>query len=383
MSDVGGSADATGQNYTLDDAAAGLMADAAFNATGTYKPTNIGASDTYPAPVGAITQATPTLSSITGDPNGTWNLYVSDGFAGDVGSLSSWEITFTLPAATNCTSAPRTVTVTVHNPIVFTTQPQNVTVCQNGTATFTAAATGTIQTTQWQVSTNGGGAGGNWTNIAGATTTTLTLTNVQPSQNGYRYRLVLSNAGCGSLNSAEARLTVNPLPTVSLSLNPTGQTQLRPGMLTTVTVNSTPAGASYQWFVNGVAQPSITGSSYAVDAYHLGTYTVRVTDVNGCVNTTSGITFTALPTSNLFLYPNPTTGAFYITYYMPQAGSPVTITVFDMMGKKIVERHEVTTAPYTRFDFSSSKLAEGVYVIEFRNPGGRLLDTGRLVVMDH
>jgi hypothetical protein len=68
---------------------------------------------------------------------------------------------------------------------------------------------------------------------------------------------------------------------------------------------------------------------------------------------------------------------------MPQAGSPVTITVFDMMGKKIVERHEVTTAPYTRFDFSSSKLAEGVYVIEFRNPGGRLLDTGRLVVMDH
>jgi len=383
MSDVGGSADATGQNYTLDDAAAGLMADAAFNATGTYKPTNIGASDTYPAPIGAITQATPTLASITGDPNGTWNLYVSDGFAGDVGSLTSWEITFTLPTATNCTSAPRTVTVTVHNPIVFTTQPQNVTVCQNGNATFTAAATGTIQTTQWQVSTNGGGAGGNWTNIAGATTTTLTLTNVQPSQNGYRYRLVLSNAGCGALNSAEARLTVNPLPTVSLSINPAGQTQLRPGMLTTVTVISTPAGASYQWFVNGVVQPSITGSSYAVDAYHLGTYTVRVTDVNGCVNTTSDITFTALPTSNLFLYPNPTTGAFYITYYMPQAGSPVTITVLDMMGRKIVERHEVTTAPYTRFDFSSSKLAEGVYVIEFRNPGGRLLDTGRLVVMDH
>jgi hypothetical protein len=110
---------------------------------------------------------------------------------------------------------------------------------------------------------------------------------------------------------------------------------------------------------------------------------VRVTDVNGCVNTSSGTTFTALPTSNLFLYPNPTTGAFYITYYMPQAGSPVTITVLDMMGRKIVERSEVTTAPYTRFDFSSSKLAEGVYVIEFRNPGGRLLDTGRLVVMDH
>ena len=139
-------------------------------------------------------KATPTLSSITGDPNGVWNLYVSDGFGGDVGSLTSWEISFTLPTATNCVSAPRTVTVTVHTPIVFTTQPQNRTACQNGTVTFTAAATGTIQTTQWQVSTNGGTT---WTDIAGATTTTLTLTNVQPSQNGYRYRLVLSSAGCG------------------------------------------------------------------------------------------------------------------------------------------------------------------------------------------
>ena len=119
-------------------------------------------------------------------------------------------------------------------------------------------------------------------------TTTLTLTNVQPSQNGYRYRLVLSNAGCGAVNSNAATLTVNPLPTVSLGLSPAGQTQLRPGMRTTVTVSSSPAGASYQWFINGVAEPSITGSSYAVDAFHLGTYTVRVTDVNGCVSTTAG-----------------------------------------------------------------------------------------------
>ena len=378
MSDVGGSADLTGQNYTFDDAGGGLMADAALNATGTYRPTNIGASDTYPAPIGAITQATPTIGSFTGDPNGTWNLYISDGFAGDVGLASSWEITFTIPTATNCTSAPRTVTVTVQAPIVYTTQPVNRSACQNGTVTFTAAATGTITTTQWQVSTNGGTT---WTDIAGATTTTLTLTNVQPSQNGYRYRLVLSNAGCGPVISNVAILTVNPLPTVSLGLSPAGQTQLRPGLVTTVTVNSTPAGASYQWFINGVAEPSITGSSYAVDAYHLGTYTVRVTDVNGCVSTTAGVTFTALPTSQLFVYPNPTSGAFYVTYYMPQANSRVTLTVIDMMGRRLMERHEETTGPYTRFDFSNAKLAAGVYIIEFRNAGGDRLAAGQLVVV--
>jgi len=378
MSDVGGSSDVTGQNYTFDDAAAAGMADAALNATGTYKPTNFGASDTYPAPIGAVSQATPTLSSFTGNPNGTWNLYINDGFAGDIGSISSWEITFTMPAATNCTSAPRTVTVTVHTPISFTTQPTNKTACQNSNVTFTAAATGTIQTTQWEVSTNGGST---WTAIAGATTTTLTLTNVQPSQNGNRYRLVLTNAGCGSLPSSAAILTVNPKPTVSVSVNPAGQTQLRPGMLTTLTVSSNPAGASYVWFVNGVAQPSITGSSYAVDAYHLGTYRVRVTDANGCDSITAGITFTALPTTNLYIYPNPTTGAYYVTYYMPHPGSPVTITVLDMKGRRLVERHEITTGPYTRFDFTNDNLAAGVYVIEFRNPGGDRLAAGRLVVL--
>jgi subtilisin-like proprotein convertase family protein len=376
MSDVGGGTDETGQNYTFDDAASGLMADAALNASGTYKPTNYGASDTYPAPIGSITQATPTLASFTGDPNGTWNLYVRDEFSSDIGVMSSWELVFTIPTATNCTSTPRTVTVTVQSPIVFTAQPQNRTACQNGTVTFTAAATGTITTTQWQQSTNGGAT---WTDIAGATTTTLTLTNVQPSQNGYRYRIALSNAGCGIVNSTAAILTVNPLPTVNLTLNPGGQTALKPGLQTTVTVTSTPAGASYQWFVNGVAQPQITGSSYVVDAYHIGTYTVRVTDVNGCVNTSAGVTFTAIPTSQLFIYPNPTTGAYYVTYYT-RSPMPVTISVIDMKGRRIVQRQEPTTGSYTRFDFTADKLASGVYVIEFRDASENLLAAGRLVV---
>ena len=376
MSDVGGSGILNHVTYTFDDAG-NAMSTSAGNPTGTYRPTNNGASDTYPAPVGVVSQASPALSLFTGDPNGTWNLYVADGASGDIGYLTSWEITFTIPDPTNCASTPRTVTVTVQSPIVYTTQPANRTACQNGSVTFTAAATGTITTTQWQVSTNGGTT---WTDIAGATTTTLTLNNVQPSQNGYRYRLVLTNAGCGAVNSNAAILTVNPLPTVSLSLNPAGQTQLRPGKVTTVTVSSTPAGASYQWFLNGVAQPTITGASYVIDAFHLGTYTVRVTDVNGCVSTTAGVTFTALPTSQLFVYPNPTSGAFYVTYYMPNVNTPVTLTVIDMMGRRIVERHEVTTGPYTRFDFSNAKLAAGVYVIEFRNPGGDRLAAGRLVV---
>ena len=376
MSDVGSGTDATGQVYTFDDAGA-AMSTTALNPTGTYRPTNNGGTDVYPAPIGSITQASPALSLFTGDPNGTWNLYITDGGSGDVGLIYSWEITFTIPPATNCTSAPRTVTVTVQAPITFTNQLSNRTVCQGDNLILTLALLGITQSIQWQVSTNGGTT---WTDIGGATTTSLTLTNIQPSQNGYRYRLVASNAGCGAVASNAATLTVNPLPTVSLSLSPAGQTQLSPGKRTTITVNSSPAGASYQWFLNGVAQPSITGSSYAVDAHHLGTYRVRVTDVNGCSRTTEDVTFTALPTSQLFIYPNPTSGAFYVTYFMPRVNTPVTLVVIDMMGRRIVERHEITTAPYTRFDFSNAKLAAGVYIVEFRNSGGQRLGAGQLVV---
>jgi subtilisin-like proprotein convertase family protein len=375
MSDVGGGTDIIQTTYRFEDGA-GLMG-AGLNASGKYRPTNSGATDNFAAPgPGSVTQATPTLASLTGDPNGNWELYVVDDLSGDVGVLSGWSITFDIGANT-CISPSTNVTITVHNPIVFTTQPQNRTVCQNGSTTFTVSATGTIQTTQWQVSTNGGTT---WTNVSGATGTSLTVSNIQTSQNGHQYRCVMSNAGCGSVNSNSATLTVNPLPTVSLSLNPAGQTQLRPGMLTTVTVNSSPAGATYQWFVNGVANPGITGSSYTVDAYHLGTYSVRVTDVNGCVNTTAGVTFEAMPSTNLFIYPNPTSGAYYVTYYMPAVGSPVTINVIDMKGRTVVQRFEKTSAPYTRFDFSASGLPAGVYVIEFRDPGGDRLAAGRLVV---
>jgi hypothetical protein len=52
-----------------------------------------------------------------------------------------------------------------------------------------------------------------------------------------------------------------------------------------------------------------------------------------------------------------------------------------MKGRRIVQRQETTTGPYTRFDFSNEKLAAGVYVIEFRDPSENLLATGRLVVL--
>ena len=118
---------------------------------------------------------------------------------------------FTLPTGCNYLGV-------LSSPPSFTTNPSNATVCEGGNTSFTVAAT-SATSYQWQED-NGGG----FTNISnnatysGATTTTLNLTNVPASFNGYQYRCVAT--GSGSTNSTSATLTVTALP-----VNPTLNTK--------------------------------------------------------------------------------------------------------------------------------------------------------------
>ncbi len=80
----------------------------------------------------------------------------------------------------------------------ITTQPASQTVTAGSSVTFTATATGTPSPSyQWRW---------NGTNIAGATGTSLTLSNVQPAQAG-NYTVLVTNA-FGSITSSNALLTV-------------------------------------------------------------------------------------------------------------------------------------------------------------------------------
>ena len=86
LSDVTGAP--TGLNLTFDDAAATTVPGAP--ASGTYKPTNVGAGDPFAAPAPTPSAAT-TLSTFQGvNPNGTWNLWVVDDFTGDSGAIAGW-----------------------------------------------------------------------------------------------------------------------------------------------------------------------------------------------------------------------------------------------------------------------------------------------------
>ena len=93
-SDVGGGLPIAGVNLTLDDEAASSLPVGPIT-SGSYKPTNNGAGDTFdpPAPTPSGGSA---LSVFDGtNPNGTWSLFVDDNSGSDVGRIDDWSLQIT------------------------------------------------------------------------------------------------------------------------------------------------------------------------------------------------------------------------------------------------------------------------------------------------
>ncbi|MBC7930729.1 MAG: proprotein convertase P-domain-containing protein [Rubrivivax sp.] len=106
MSDVGGTVPATGVSPTFDDAAAGTVPSPIV--TGTFRPTNSGTGDTFPAPAPAGPYPDPQLLSVFNgvNPNGTWSLHVVDDAGTDAGSITGgWTLNISVTSPSCCTSS--------------------------------------------------------------------------------------------------------------------------------------------------------------------------------------------------------------------------------------------------------------------------------------
>lgn len=97
----------------------------------------------------------------------------------------------------------------VDRTIAISVQPTNQSVAEGNTATFsvTAAATPTAALTyQWQKQEGGAGA---WGDVVGATSASYTTSNtVLATDNGDKYRVVVSSSGATSVTSSAVTLTV-------------------------------------------------------------------------------------------------------------------------------------------------------------------------------
>ncbi len=410
---TGGNATANFVNTAVDSVSTIPMSGAPAPRTGTYRADKFTA--TVPTGFGTTTNS---WSALTGTMNGNWTLGMCDLGPGDFGNLTSWSIyityvsptlaqgTWTGPAGTMftnaaattaytgtpattiyvqptvvgvnnyqvsfttptpCTSSTTTVPVTVVAPAAITTNPVNRTVCVGGSTSFSVVATGGPVTYQWQVSTDGGLT---YTNITGATSATYNLTGITSAMTGYRYRVIVTAAPCaGSVTSTVSILTVNALPTVTLS---SPDLQLTPGQLTSITASSTPAAATggYVWTLNGTTiagNNTNTVSGIGID--QIGTYTATVTDINGCSATSASLTIGTEASDNLWIYPNPTTGQFQVrVYYDPSAYAEKRVVyIYNSDGQLMTSREFNllgSSSPYMRMDFDLGRAAKGTYVVK-------------------
>jgi len=106
MSDVGGDPNINNVQLVFSDSAASSLPNNTAISSGTYKPTNSGASDLFDAPAPAGPYGT-TLSTFSNtNPNGVWSLFIMDDVSGDVGIFSGgWSLNIDAPYVGCCTQA--------------------------------------------------------------------------------------------------------------------------------------------------------------------------------------------------------------------------------------------------------------------------------------
>lgn len=273
--------------------------------------------------------------------------------------------------------------LTVNTPVTVTSQPAASVTCSGSNTSFTVVVNGTTPAFQWQESTNGGAAWNNITNggiYSGATTATLSISNVTTSMNGNQYRCVVTGAAPGGfVNSNPAILNITPKPVISASLP-----AILAGQQSVLTVNVAPApGLSFAWYLNGVLIPGANGNSIIATVNSLGSYRVVVSSGAGsCQSLTQEIT--SKPSSDLFIFPNPNNGVFSVTYYTPGAttANPTrqSITIYNALGQRVHNKEYEVRQAYQLHRINMRRNGKGLYYIVLREANGNKVQTGEVVI---
>jgi large repetitive protein len=221
----------------------------------------------------------------------TWNPGNLTGASVTVSPTSTTTYTVTVTDVNGCTAATQTVQVTVRPPLVVSGSP-DVAICTGGSTTLTAFASGG-NGGPYTITWNPGNLNGSPVTVNPTSTTTYT---------------VIVTDGCTVLPATDTIVvTVNPLPVITFTTNPTPAAGCAP--LCVDFVNSTPNGATCAWnFTVGTSSSCNTTFCFT----NPGSYdvTLTVTDLNGCVNTLvqpSYVTVYPVPVADFTMTPQPTT----------------------------------------------------------------------------
>ncbi len=259
--------------------------------------------------------------------------------------MGSATITYTVTSSFGCQNSAN-YAITIGNAMpgsAVLPADTSLTLCHGNPENLVLNTTGTGLTYQWYM---------NGSAIAGATNGSYVAT--VPG----RYVIQLNNGTC-TLNLPSTDVIAPPHPIIGY--NSTG-----PSLFTG-------SFATYQWFLNGVAITSIsTGAASAVlPITMVGSYTVVVSDANGCFDTSAAFVYptdtatthvsTITSATDINIFPNPGSSMIHI-----DAPVNVNVSVMSTDGKIVLDQKNVT-------DINVGTLPDGMYIIRVYDEKNTLL----------
>ncbi|HVA99525.1 MAG TPA: T9SS type A sorting domain-containing protein, partial [Bacteroidia bacterium] len=171
------------------------------------------------------------------------------------------------------------------------------------------------------------------------------------------YSVTVSDAN-GCKGTATASVTVNPLPTITI----TGMDSIVSGTNDTLTASG---GTSYVWTSGSTTDTTVVAPTTTT------TYSVTATNSFGCsaidsftvvIRITTGIANLS-ENNSTNLYPNPATTNLSLSFTMQGKASEASIDVIDITGKTLMETNtEISNGKTLPIDIS--QLSPGVYFVK-------------------
>ncbi len=253
-----------------------------------------------------------TTATAVGLIAGTYTVTVTDGS----GQTTTQSITLTQPSA----ALGSTVTTTDESCV-----PGN-----DGTVDLTPAGGSPGYTYVWSNSATTEDLSG-----LGAGTITVTITDI---------------AGCTS--TASATVVVSPPPATPV-ITQNG-----------INLETSATGVTYQWFLNGSPIPGATGASTPISSSG-GSYTVTITDGNGCTATSVAFIVVGVSAGNfdnaLQVWPNPARGTAYLSLLGSDV-TPCTLVITDLRGRILFAQNHLDLSG--KFEIDLHQFAAGTYLVE-------------------
>ncbi len=238
-----------------------------------------------------------------------------------------------------------TINLTIELPILITVQ--DLEICEGDSTEINVSTSASSVTYSW----NQGLSGDSLHSVSPTSSTT--------------YVVMLNDISTGCSNSDSLAVVVNALPTIPII------TKVGDGLQTTLFT-------SYQWFEDGILLAGDTNQQYTPDQN--GDYSVEVTDVKGCSNSSSPFNYLSLglDESNdelaLTIYPNPTSDHLSFMNFNNQFHH---VAIYSADGRVVSDF--VMKSGFNVIDVSS--MIKGIYYLRFMSSSSKYEDVIRQVAV--